>query len=188
VINNANLFISAIIKQFLEDVRWGDLDFLVIDTPPGTSDEHITICELLLKHNPDGAIIVTTPQNVSISDVRKEIAFCQTIGLPIIGIVENMSGFICPCCGVRFTQKNPNYVYRNLIVYALQEKTNIFSSGGGELLAKELGLTFLGRIPIDPQIAKCCEEGQSFFAANRNSASLQVLKEFANRYVQNSSQ
>ena len=93
---------TAMIRQFVEDVYWGThLDFLLIDTPPGTSDEHISIAEMLAKCNPDGAIVVTTPQEVSISDVRKEINFCQRTNIPILGIVENMSGYCCPCCNVK---------------------------------------------------------------------------------------
>lgn len=92
---------TSMIKQFIEDVCWGELDYLIIDTPPGTSDEHLAIVESLKEWNPDGAIIVTTPQGVAISDVRKEISFCRKIGLPILGVVENMSGFVCPHCTVR---------------------------------------------------------------------------------------
>ena len=91
---------TAMIKQFVEDVCWGELDVLIIDTPPGTSDEHISIVENLKNYNPDGAVLVTTPQNVSLSDVRKEINFCKKIKLPIIGLIENMSGFVCPHCSV----------------------------------------------------------------------------------------
>lgn len=92
---------SAMIKQFLKDVYWDELDFLVVDTPPGTSDEHLSITQYLKEANPDGAIIVTTPQEVSLLDVRKEINFCRKVGLPILGVVENMSGFVCGKCGVR---------------------------------------------------------------------------------------
>jgi Mrp family chromosome partitioning ATPase len=157
---------TAIIKQFVEDVAWGELDYLVIDTPPGTSDEHITVCESLAKYNPDGAVIVTTPQNVSIADVRKEISFCKKIGLPILGVVENMSGFVCPHCA---------------------ECTNIFSTGGGEAMAKELDIPFIGRIPIDPLIGSACEAGKSFIEANKASTSLDALRNFASNYPQTSS-
>jgi Mrp family chromosome partitioning ATPase len=153
---------SAIIKQFLEDVMWGPLDVLIIDTPPGTSDEHLSVCETLLsKYHPDGAIIVTTPQGVSLADVRKEISFCHTIRLPILGIVENMSGFVCPHCA---------------------ECTNIFSRGGGEALAQELQLPFLGRIPIDPNIGLACDEGKSFVAQHADSKSLTALSAFVDSF------
>ncbi|KAL6449869.1 CFD1 Cytosolic Fe-S cluster assembly factor CFD1 [Candida maltosa Xu316] len=132
---------TAMIKQFLKDVVWGNsnkpLDYLLIDTPPGTSDEHIAIAEELRYATPiDGAIIVTTPQQVATADVRKEINFCKKVNFQILGIVENMSGFICPHCA---------------------ECTNIFSSGGGELLSQELDLTYLGNIPIDPQFVENVE-------------------------------
>ncbi|KAI8076681.1 cytosolic Fe-S cluster assembly factor CFD1 [Gilbertella persicaria] len=91
---------NAMIKQFLQDVYWGELDYLLIDTPPGTSDEHIGIVEYLRDFNPDGAVIVTTPQGVAIADVRKELSFCKKVKLPILGVVENMSGFVCPHCAV----------------------------------------------------------------------------------------
>lgn len=92
---------NGLIKQFLKDVEWGDLDFLLVDTPPGTSDEHLSVNSYLKESGVDGAIVVTTPQEVSLLDVRKEINFCQKAGIPVLGIVENMSGFVCPNCTVR---------------------------------------------------------------------------------------
>ncbi|EGW32811.1 uncharacterized protein SPAPADRAFT_54821 [Spathaspora passalidarum NRRL Y-27907] len=131
---------TAMIKQFLQDVCWGSesepLDYLLIDTPPGTSDEHIAIAEELRWANPDGAIIVTTPQQVSTADVRKEINFCNKVNFEVLGIVENMSGFICPYCA---------------------ECTNIFSSGGGKQLSESLALPYLGNIPIDPSFVELIE-------------------------------
>lgn len=94
-------FLQGMIKQFLRDVAWGELDYLVIDTPPGTSDEHLSITQYLQATSPDGAVIITTPQEVALADVRKEINFCRKVGLPILGVVENMSGFVCPKCSVR---------------------------------------------------------------------------------------
>jgi len=151
---------TAMIKQFLEDVCWGELDYLVIDTPPGTSDEHISIVENLKNYNPDGAIVVTTPQMISISDVRKEISFCNKIGLPILGIIENMSGFVCPYCA---------------------DCTNIFSSDGGRLLAEQSKVPFIGKIPIDPNLSQCCERGISFLDTFPDSPSLNTLKSFVIR-------
>ncbi len=127
------------IKQFLKDVQWGNLDFLIVDSPPGTGDEPLSIVQLL--ENADGAIIVTTPQEVALSDVRKCITFCGQLNLPILGVLENMSGFVCPKCG---------------------EKTDIFKSGGGELMAGQMHVPFLGRIPIDPQIVQSCDSGRPF--------------------------
>jgi len=127
------------IKQFLKDVDWGNLDFLIVDSPPGTGDEPLSIVQLL--ENADGAIIVTTPQEVALSDVRKCITFCAQLNLPILGVLENMSGFICPKCG---------------------ENIDIFKSGGGQKMAKQMNVPFLGRIPIDPQIVQACDSGRPF--------------------------
>lgn len=129
---------TGMIRQFFRDVVWGELDYLLIDTPPGTSDEHIAIAEELNKSPEliDGAVVVTTPQLVSVDDVRKEINFCEKANFKVLGIVENMSGFVCPYCA---------------------ECTNIFSKGGGENLAHELNLKFLGAIPIDPTFVDLIE-------------------------------
>ncbi|PIO28986.1 Cytosolic Fe-S cluster assembly factor nubp2 [Aquarana catesbeiana] len=132
---------NALIKQFVSDVAWGELDFLIVDTPPGTSDEHITTVDALRPFHPMGAVLVTTPQAVSIGDVRRELTFCKKMGLPIIGIVENMSGFVCPHC---------------------TECTNIFSKGGGEELARHAGVPFLGCVPLDPNLAQSLEVGKDF--------------------------
>jgi len=142
------------IKQFLKDVDWGDLDFLIIDSPPGTGDEPLSIVQLL--ENADGAVIVTTPQEVALSDVRKGINFCHNLNLPVIGVLENMSGFVCPKCG---------------------ECTDIFKSGGGEQMAKQMNVPFLGRIPIDPQIVRACDSGQPYVQHYSSSQTAQAFKE-----------
>ncbi|XP_053607738.1 cytosolic Fe-S cluster assembly factor Nubp2 homolog [Plodia interpunctella] len=129
---------TSMIKQFLEDVCWQDLDYLIIDTPPGTSDEHITVMENLRQVPHCSAVIVTTPQEVAIEDVRKEITFCRKTGIPILGIIENMCGYVCPSC---------------------TECTNIFSSGGGKSLADITKIQFLGSIPIDPRVGKLAGQG-----------------------------
>jgi len=132
---------TTMIGQFIFGVCWGELDYLIIDTPPGTSDEHITVAQKLKEYNPDGAIIVTTPQEVSLSDVIKEISFCKEIEMPILGIIENMSGYICNHC---------------------QCCTNIFGKGGGESLAEKLKLEFIGRIPIDPNLSQSLDIGENY--------------------------
>ncbi|XP_077980122.1 cytosolic Fe-S cluster assembly factor NUBP2 homolog [Glandiceps talaboti] len=147
---------NAMIKQFLSDVYWGELDYLVIDTPPGTSDEHITVVESVRPYNPDGAVLVTTPQAVAVGDVRREVTFCKKTGVPVLGIVENMSGFVCPCC---------------------QESTNVFSKGGGEALATETKVPFLGCIPLDPQLTRCIENGENFITAMPLSPTSQAVGE-----------
>jgi Mrp family chromosome partitioning ATPase len=157
---------NAVIRQFLEDVLWGELDFLIVDTPPGTSDEHISTCELLIgAAKAPRALLVTTPQAVALADVRKEAAFCRQMQLPVIGIVENMSGYVCTHC---------------------QECTNIFSSDGGRLLADELHLPFAGRVPIDPSVAACEDQGKNFFLEHPESATLQTIVNVANQLISSS--
>lgn len=130
---------DAMIRQFLSDVNWGELDYLIVDTPPGTSDEHMTLCEAIAEHDPTGAVIVTTPQNVATDDVKKELNFCHKLKMRCLGIVENMSGFVCPHCA---------------------ECTDIFSRGGGEKLAQQYEVPFLGRIPIDPNVSLLQDQGK----------------------------
>jgi len=141
---------DAVIHQFVEDVAWGDLDYLIIDTPPGTSDEHITLAEILRPLQPAGAIIVTTPQEVALDDVRKMFSFCTKLGLRCLGVVENMSGYVCPHCA---------------------ECTNIFGSGGGLQLAAEYRVPFLGPVPLDPALARAEDEGKSFLASSATATS-----------------
>jgi ATP-binding protein involved in chromosome partitioning len=145
------------IKQFLKDVDWGSLDFLVVDSPPGTGDEPLSIVQLL--ENADGAIIVTTPQEVALSDVRKCITFCGQLNLPVLGVLENMSGFICPKCG---------------------ERTDIFKSGGGQKMAEQMNVPFLGRIPIDPQIVLACDSGRPFVYHYNRTETAKVFKKILN--------
>lgn len=127
------------LKQMLVDVNWGELDYLVIDLPPGTSDEPLSIAQEI--PDADGAIVVTTPQDVALLDVRKSIAFGHAVNLRVLGIVENMSGMECPHCG---------------------KSIDVFKKGGGEAAAKELGIPFLGRIPLDPRIVVGGDEGKPF--------------------------
>jgi Mrp family chromosome partitioning ATPase/predicted Fe-Mo cluster-binding NifX family protein len=145
------------IKQFLKDVDWGSLDFLVVDSPPGTGDEPLSIVQLL--ENADGAIIVTTPQEVALSDVRRCITFCGQLNLPVLGVLENMSGFVCPKCG---------------------EMTDIFKSGGGEKMAKQMNVPFLGRIPIDPQIVQACDSGRPFVYHYNQTETAKAFKKILN--------
>jgi Mrp family chromosome partitioning ATPase/predicted Fe-Mo cluster-binding NifX family protein len=142
------------IKQFLKDVEWGELDYLIIDSPPGTGDEPLSIIQLL--ENADGAVVVTTPQEVALADVRKSITFCRSLNLPVLGVLENMSGFVCPKCG---------------------ERTDIFKSGGGENMALMTSVPFLGRIPIDPQIVEACDAGQPYVEKYRHSQAAKAFSE-----------
>ena len=134
------------IRQFLKDVLWGELDYLIIDSPPGTGDEPLTVVQSI--ENADGAVIVTTPQKVAITDVRKSITFCRTLNLPIIGVLENMSGFVCPYCA---------------------KQVNVFNSGGGRQMAEEFNIPFLGQIPLDPLIVESGDCGLPFTKAYPDS-------------------
>ncbi len=134
------------LKQMLADVRWGDLDYLVVDLPPGTSDEPLSIAQEI--PDADGAIVVTTPQEVSLLDVRKSIGFARAVRLKVLGIIENMSGYVCPHCGHR---------------------EDVFKRGGGEAAAMELGLPFLGRIPLDPRIVVGGDAGKPFVLQHPDS-------------------
>ncbi|MFB6290927.1 MAG: Mrp/NBP35 family ATP-binding protein [Candidatus Bipolaricaulia bacterium] len=134
------------IEQFLGDVNWGELEYLIIDLPPGTGDEPLSIAQLL--NDMDGSIIVTTPQDLSLLDSKKAVNFSKKLDLPVIGIIENMSGFICPHCG---------------------ERTEIFKSGGGEKAAEEIDANFLGQIPLDQRIVQTGDEGVPFVKAYPDS-------------------
>jgi ATP-binding protein involved in chromosome partitioning len=134
------------IRQFLRDVNWGDLDFLFVDLPPGTGDEPLSVSKLI--QEVDGAIIVTTPQDVALLDSRKAVSFSKQINIPVLGIVENMSGMACPHCG---------------------ESIDLFKIGGGEKAAMELGVPFLGRIPIEPRVVLSCDAGEPFLTESDES-------------------
>ncbi len=155
VIWRGPLKLSAM-KQFLGDVVWGDLDYLIIDLPPGTGDEHMNVAQLLPES--DGAVIVTTPQEVALLDSRKSVKFAETLKMPVIGIVENMSGLICPHCG---------------------KEINIFKSGGGEKAANEMGINFLGKIPLEPKIVEDSDAGIPFVVENPDSRSAKAFNEIA---------
>jgi len=147
------------IRQFIGDIDWGELDYLIIDAPPGTGDEPLTVAKTI----PDAyVVIVTTPQEVSLIDVKKSIRFCQKTKMRILGIVENMSGFICPHCG---------------------KPIDLFKKGGGEKLAQEFGLRFLGRIPIDPRIVDTGDTGRPFIAAYPESPTAKAFEELIRKII-----
>jgi Mrp family chromosome partitioning ATPase len=132
---------NAMIRQLLSDVRWGELDYLVIDTPPGTSDEHLSLLEHMSPvHSRLSAVIVTTPQAVALMDAMKCLSFTRTVNLPVLGLIENMSGYVCPCCG---------------------EISNIFSTGGGEDMARREGLPFLGSMPVDTELVTLLDAAEA---------------------------
>ncbi len=129
----------GVIKQFLGEVDWGDLDFLIVDLPPGTGDEPLSVAQLI--GSSDGSVVVTTPQDVALLDSRKSVNFSKRIDVPVLGIIENMSGFTCPHCN---------------------KEINLFKVGGGERAAKEMGVPFLGRIPIDTAVMEGGDSGKPF--------------------------
>jgi len=147
----------GVIRQFIGEVEWGDLDYLIIDSPPGTGDEPLTVAQLIKDAR---AIIVTTPQEIALADVRKSINFCRTVKMEILGLVENMSGYTCPHCG---------------------KSVDIFGSGGGERTATLAGLKLLGRIPFDPNIVKCGDAGISYQGQYADASASLVFGEIASQ-------
>jgi len=149
------------IRKFIEDVYWGDLDYLVVDLPPGTGDEPLTIAQLIPKA--DGSIIVTTPQDVALLDSRKTVVFSEGLHLPVVGIVENMAGLICPHCG---------------------KEIDLFKVGGGEKAAKDLKVPFLGRVPIDPDVVNTGDEGVPIVASNPDSPAAKALESIIEKVIE----
>lgn len=147
------------IQQFLGDVEWGILDWLVIDSPPGTGDEPLSVAQLIPA---TGAIIVTTPQEVSLMDSRKAVAFARRLDLKILGIVENMSGLVCPHCG---------------------QSIDLFKTGGGERIAREMDVPFLGRIPIDPRVVTLGDEGKSILSAHPEAESSRSIQNIVDKVI-----
>lgn len=155
---------TSIIRQFVNDIEWGVLDYLIIDTPPGTSDEHITIMECMstIANKCDGAVIVTTPQEISLEDVRKEITFCNKTNINVLGIVENMSGFTCPNCA---------------------ECSTIFSSDGGKALASYANIPIWGTLPIDPRVSTLSRNFQSVISGLSGSQFADVFSNIIIKYL-----
>ena len=148
-----------VIEQFLGDVDWGELDWLVIDSPPGTGDEPLSVAQLIPA---SGAVVVTTPQEVSVMDSRKAVAFAKKLNLKILGIIENMSGMSCPHCG---------------------KKINLFKEGGGYKASLDLAIPFLGKIPLDPQIVILGDEGKSFIQSQPESDASKAFMKIADNIL-----
>jgi Mrp family chromosome partitioning ATPase len=153
---------DGLIRQFLTDVLWESLDYLIIDTPPGTSDEHISIVNYLAKTNLLGAIIVTTPQEVALADVRKEINFCKKTNLKVLGVVENMSGFVCPNC-------------------ACQSEIFPPVTGGATKMCIDMGVPLLTQIPLEPKLLLACEGGKCFVKEFPESVTASKFNEIAKK-------
>ncbi|MCD6237578.1 MAG: Mrp/NBP35 family ATP-binding protein [Thermoplasmata archaeon] len=151
-----------VMRQFIGDVNWGALDYLIVDLPPGTGDEPLSVAQLI--PNTDGAIVVTTPQDVALVSVRKSINFVKKMNIPIIGIIENMSGFKCPYCG---------------------KHIDIFKTGGGEKAARDFGVPFLGKVPIDPEIVESGDSGTPIFIKNPESDSSKAFAKIVENIEKN---
>jgi Mrp family chromosome partitioning ATPase len=149
---------AAVIRQFLADVNWGELDYLIIDSPPGTGDEPLSACQLI--PNIAGVIIVTTPQDVAVLDARKSIQFVKELKIPVVGIIENMSGFTCPHCG---------------------NEIDIFKRGGGEKAAQELKISFLGRVPFQPEFVEFGDRGTPFVSFQHKSKSAEAFMDIVEK-------
>jgi ATP-binding protein involved in chromosome partitioning len=149
----------SVIQQFIGQVAWGNLDFLLIDAPPGTGDEPLTIAQTI----PDAqAVIVTTPQEVSLADVRKSINFCTTVKMSVFGLVENMSGLLCPHCNCSI---------------------DLFGSGGGERTAAQMSIPFLGRVPFDPEMVTCGDAGVAYQEQHPDSPVTLAYQAIADRLM-----
>jgi len=151
----------GVIKQFLKDVHWGELDYLVVDSPPGTGDEPLSVVQLI--ENADGGVIVTTPQQVAVQDVRRCVMFCHELNLPVLGVVENMSGFTCPKCG---------------------EHLRIFGSDGGRNMAQEMGVPYLGAIPIEMDVVASGEDGQPIVQSHPHSETAKAFGRIVRRFIE----
>ena len=145
--------VTQTLEQLLRDTRWHDLDYLIIDLPPGTGDTQLTLSQ---KVPVSGAIIVTTPQDIALLDARRAVSMFRQVKVPILGIVENMSGYVCPHCG---------------------KEVDVFSRGGGEELAREMDVAFLGRIPLDPRVVVAGDEGHSFVERHPDSPATKAFAE-----------
>jgi Mrp family chromosome partitioning ATPase len=145
------------IRQFICDLDWGEMDFLIIDSPPGTGDEPLTVAQTISDAK---AIIVTTPQEIALADVRKSINFCKTVKMEIFGLIENMSGFACPHCN---------------------QTIELFGSGGGEKTAREMGIKFLGSIPFDPKVVACGDSGSCYQEVHADSAVTRAFDDVASK-------
>ncbi|MBN2427073.1 MAG: Mrp/NBP35 family ATP-binding protein [Deltaproteobacteria bacterium] len=152
---------NLLIQQFIRDVAWGELDYLVVDCPPGTGDEPLAVLQLM--GSGTMAVIVTTPQDVAVLDVKKSLTFCEELKMPVLGVIENMSGFVCPHCG---------------------EMVDIFKSGGGQVMAEEMKVPFLGRIPIDPALVKSGDDGTPYVVAYPDTETAKAICGIARNLIQ----
>ncbi len=155
---------TNLIQQFLKDVIWGELDYLVIDCPPGTGDEPLSAVHCLMSAGGQrtGAVLVTTPQEVAVLNVQKSVIFCRQLDLPVFGVVENMSGFVCPKCS---------------------ETIDIFKQGGGQKMATELQAPFLGRIPVHPAMVEAGDSGKPYIATESKGPIAETIRGIAGQLM-----
>lgn len=151
----------GVIKQFLKDTDWGPLDYLVVDSPPGTGDEPLAVVQLV--ENADGAVIVTTPQQIAVQDVRRCVVFCRELKLPVLGVIENMSGFVCPKCG---------------------EEVRIFGADGGKAMAAEMDVPYMGSIPIEPLLVESGDQGRPMVQAHPDSQAAKTFGRLVARLLE----
>lgn len=157
---------NGMIRQFLSEVDWGTLDYLIIDSPPGTSDEHLSVTTYLSGTGENwGAVLISTPQEVSLLDVRKQITFCKKMNIPIIGVIENMSSFICPKCTTE-----------SKIFPSTSPDKNVTQE-----MCKEMDVNYLGKIPLDSRLTRCCDEGKNFVTEYEESKAVVALKDIVNQ-------
>jgi len=149
-----------VIRQFISDVHWGPLDYLILDSPPGTGDEPLSVAQTIPGAK---AIIVTTPQEISLADIRKSINFCRTVKMPTLGLIENMSGFVCPHCG---------------------KPVELFGTGGGFRTALAMNVPFLGRIPFDPKMVECADAGESYLEKYPESEGTKAYNEIVAKIME----
>ena len=194
---------NGLIKQFLTDVVWNDLDFLIVDTPPGTSDEHISIVQLLKDSNITGAIVVTTPQEVSMADVRKELNFCKKTGIRVLGVVENMADIAVPLAAaqtgeVRITDAAGADVTADMLAKIAQSCPELLqcslvaplftppvaaTKATPQSMCAAFGVPYLGRLPMDPNVMRSCETGTNFLQSFPNSAAARPLRDIVQQVV-----
>jgi len=149
----------GVIKQFISEVEWGELDYLVIDSPPGTGDEPLSVAQTI---SGTRAVIVTTPQEIALADVRKSINFCHQMAMPILGLVENMSGYVCPHC---------------------RQESPLFGQGGGKKTAEQMNVRFLGSLPFDPRVVEASDLGRALVERENSSPFTFALANFVSDVV-----
>jgi predicted Fe-Mo cluster-binding NifX family protein/MinD-like ATPase involved in chromosome partitioning or flagellar assembly len=149
-----------VIRQFISDVHWGRLDYLILDSPPGTGDEPLSVAQTIPGAK---AIIVTTPQEISLADIRKSINFCRTVRMPVFGLIENMSGFVCPHCG---------------------KPVDLFGIGGGFRTALKMNVPYLGRIPFDPKMVECADAGEAYLEKHPDSEVTEAYNKIVARIME----